>query len=342
MSCYIIKNKDCLTAYYYKDCKIYKIVYENGKWGDAYVIAHNAREDFSPGWGKGNMLVYQHIKGDICMIYEGRKPRVILENKGENCPNIVINAIFNSRLRLIYNTPVDKRKNYIVTQLQREDKEWSNPEKIDEFTSYFRIGELDEDRHILLYGRKVPEFQFGYREISSIGVGAFKMVYSTGYNVTDFSYLITEYALHFVFVYSTGFMQRLVYVKKDSEGLSSPQTIYEGLNIKNCLVGVSDNRLCVWWVSNRCLNIRASQNMGESFGKPNIIRGVNTNELIKGVFIDKTHSCYIFNEVYTDRLKPFSPYFADYNGKSKNKDIEIIMDEIDKIKKILEKKDSGL
>ncbi|MGN1317723.1 MAG: hypothetical protein ACI4VF_01815 [Lachnospirales bacterium] len=350
MSCYIIKDREKISAIFFKDCEIYKQEFKGGLWGGQFLICENAREDFSIAYGKEDIILYQLISGDIAMARKGGTPKIILKNMAHTSPNIVINSIFNNNLRLIYNIVDKNRERKLVTQTQRHDKEWNKPEIIDSFVpinSIAKIVELNENLHILIYCKKMPEFQFGYREISEFKISEFKMIYATGYNILDYSFCITKDALHFVFIQSTGFMQRLIYVKKDGKGISKPVSVYDGLNIKKCLIGIINNRLCVWWIANRSLSIRTSFNFGESFNKPEIVRGVNTENISKAVFIDKTDKNpdkYIFNEIYVDTDRPINIYFLDdIKEKKINKDreIEMLREEIEKIKRIIGESDES-
>lgn len=349
MSCYIIKDTKGITACYYKGCEIYKREFIKGSWSDSILMAENSRENFSVSYGSEDIVLYQNISGDICMLAKGKQPKVILRNISEQSPNIVIHSILNRQLRLIYNIVDKNNENKIVTQVQGEDKEWSKAEIIDSFVPFgstMRLVELGQDMYILIYGKKMPEYQFGYREVSNYKISEFKMIYATGYNVTDFSYCITADALHFVFIQSMGFMQRLVYIKKDGRGTGKPLTLYEGLNIKKCLVGIVANKLCVWWTANRSLSQRISYTFGETFNKPEIVRGINSEELTKAIFVDKTKAeadKYIFNEVYVDKDRPYSTYFIEdlKESRRENKEVEKLKKELERIRQILESKEQS-
>lgn len=344
MSIYIIKTKDKISSYYYTGCEIYKREMTNNIWSESMVVAEDAREDFSISYGKEEIVLYQKIKGDICMMVTGKPPKTILQNLSNSVPNIVINSIITNKLRLLYNIIDKNGEHLIINQIQHEDREWSQAEKIDNYFPHSgnaKLVELSDNMHIILYGKKMPEYQFGYREISPNKISEFKMIYATGYNITDFSYVITKHALHFVFIQSMGFMQRVVYIKKDSRGLSKPAILYDGFNVKKCLVGIKANKLCVWWIANKILNSRVSYDFGDSFNKIEIERNVKADGLNKAVFIDKTPAFednYIFNEVYTERDRPYNPCFLDDVNKKFNKDsVNDLKTEVDRLKRKLDK-----
>lgn len=245
------------------------------------------------------------------MTDEKLKHKLILKSTQINAPDIVIHSILTNNLRLVYNIVDDE--NCLVTQIQGEDKLWNKPQKIDSFISdTMRIVELGSNLHMLIYAKKMPEYQIGYREINNQKIGNFKKIYSSGYNITDFSYVITKDILHFVFVQSTGFMQRIIYVKNSINSIPKKKLLFEGFNIKNCLVFIKHNKLYIFWTSNRSTNYITSFDYGETFEKPKFKRGLNN--ISKALFVDKTipdEDNYICNEVYVEDNKPYKALFLD-------------------------------
>lgn len=304
MSCYIIKDSEGFSAYYYNNCNIFKRDFNKAM---PVILASDTRENFS---ADGKYLFYQLISGDICM-----GNRVILKNTAHSSPNIVINLIPFERLRIIYNI-VENNENMLYTQIKRGDNHWSLPEKTDRLyalSNIYNIADLGNNVYILIYAKKMPELQLGFREIYAHSIGEFKHIYATGYNIKDYSYVITKEAMHFVFIQSAGFTERIVYVRRDNAGRSAPITLYEGFNIKKCLLGIIKNKLCVWWEAGRTVSRRSSYDFGLSFNKIEIERDINAEGLTKAVFKDKTYANednYIFNEIYCNRERGYRPYFV--------------------------------
>lgn len=344
MSGCIIKTKNAFNAYYYNNCDIFKRSFRNGIWSEPIVAADNARELFSIAQSENEMILYQLISGDICIARDGEH-KVILKNSAPSCPNIVINSIVcQGRLNLVYNI-VKNNKNMLAIQFQGEDRVWSEPKIIDNiepFKDIIRLVELGAGHYIVLYCKKMPELQFGYREMDCFNIGEFKMVYASGYNIADFSYLITKEALHFVFLQNTNFKSRVIYVRRDANGLSKPLTLFEGFNIKNCLIGIVANKLNVWWSANRVMTYTQSFDFGKSFNKIQTERSINTDYIAKAQFSDRTPNIadnYIFNEVYVATDRPYMPYFLNDISEQTNKnDVENLKKEIERLKRKLEEK----
>lgn len=307
MSDIIIKNKGCLQSYYYNknNCKICKKEFLNNNWSNEQTVAENARENFSLAFSDRNILLYQQLTGDICMADEEKPHQILLKHSGNNVPDIIINSITGENPKLIYNIVRIDGTNQLIHQFQlNKELAWSKPQKIDIFQPPFvRIVELGTDKYILLYSKRMPEIQFGYREIDKHNIKNFKMVYATGHSVNDFSYVITKEALHFVFLQTTGFVSRIIYVRKDNLGLSRPVTLFEGFNIRKCLTGIVKNKLYIWWTANKILNYTVSYDFGVSFNRIENDRNVNTINIKKMIFRDNTPvdgNNYIFNEVFMD------------------------------------------
>lgn len=311
MSGYIIKNNNSSTIFYYKLCGIYKITEKNGNTGDRFLLTDNSREKFSIIYGNENTVIYQSIGGDINMLLPNGKTTVILKNTSKSVPDIQMKAILGEQLRLIYNA-VRGKNHQLYTQVQRIDKQWSSPVLLDTNLDYsigINIAELAPDLHILIYAKKMPELQFGYIELGNDKTTAFKPVYTTGYNIFDFSYVVTFDSIHFVFVVSSSFCKRLVYVKKTSDKPEKPVDIYTNINIQKCLIGIKNGRLFIWWSCGRLMYCVESDDFGTTFGKIKQINSINTNDISKSDFIDKTNGDNIFNQIFVSKENPSYIYF---------------------------------
>lgn len=304
MSDYIIKNSDSIKSYYFKNNKIFLKEYKKGNWSSEIPIADNVRPNFSISDGRQNIIFYQQLTGDICTLENNGKSRIILKHTGSNVPDIIINSIIDDNMRLIYNIVDEKGINRLVYQHRTVDKKWSDHDIIDIFEPTFaKVAEIEKGRYILIYSRRKPEIQFGYRELNLNSAGSFKMLYATSNVVTDFSYVVTNEILHFIFVQSSGFLNRVIYVKKDSTGLSAPKTIYEGFNIKKCLVGIISDRVYVWWSCGRILYCTNSYDNGQTFMRPTTENNFNGMFIKKSDFRDYSNSNrndYIFNEIMSE------------------------------------------
>ncbi len=306
MSDIIIKNKEFTESYYYSKNKIFKKEFINNKCISETIAAENAGKNFSLAFSDSNILLYQQLTGDICMAENNNPHRIILKHSGSNPPHIIINYIKENNPMLIYNIVESDATNRLVNQF-KINYEWSKPQIIDIFQpDFMRIVRLGADKYIMIYSKKMPEIQFGYREIDRHYIKNFKMVYATGLNVKDFSYVITKEALHFVFLQTKGFMCRIIYVRRDNMGLSRPVTVCERNNIKKCLIGIVKNKVIIWWINNNTLYYTVSYDFGTTFNRIEADRNVNGANIKKMIFRDNTPSDenkYIFNEVFIEGEK---------------------------------------
>ncbi len=303
MSDIIIKSSQGMRAYYYdkSSCRIYKRELINGVWGSNITAAENARSNFSIEHNGKEAIIYQQLSGNICIADESRHS-ILLENTGGKAPDIIINIIQGESPKLIYNIVGSDGRNKLINQFKIKGGIWSQAEVIDEFEPpAAEIAALGSDRYILIYSKKMPEIQFGFREIIGSSIKSFKMVYATGQSIRDFSYLITRSALHFVFLQTKGALCRLLYVRRDNEGLSRAVVVAEGFNFKSCAVGIVKNKLHIWWVNNRVLSYVYSYDFGVSFNRIEVDRNVNGLNIKKFTFRDNTpvdENNYAFNQVF--------------------------------------------
>lgn len=323
----IIKNSNNMELFYYnKDSgKIFKKEYKNNIWGREEAAAENARESFSPAFGGSDILIYQQLSGDICLAEKNKPHQILLKHKGNKAPDIIINYIEGGCPKLIYNIVETDGSDRLIYQfgISKRDGsswDWSKPQAIDSFDPLLaEIVSLGSDKYILIYSKKMPEMQIGYREILRHNIGIFKLIYATGHNIKDISYVITNDVIHFAFLLTLGFSNRIVYVRRDSGGLSRPVTIFEGFNIKKCLVGIIKNKLYIWWISNNFLNYCFSYDLGISFNKIQTDRSINALNIKKAVFRDNTpadENEYVFNQVFIDGeniLGIKQPFYTDIN-----------------------------
>ena len=137
--------------------------------------------------------------------------------------------------------------------------------------SFFKVHYADKNNKVIFYQKRMPEIQFGYREINE-NISNFKMVYATGYYITDYSYVITEDSIHFVFLLSGIYGSKIVYVRKESNKVSKAKTIVENTLARDCIIAIIQNKVCIWWRTARKLYSTVSYDMGESLNSRECIR----------------------------------------------------------------------
>ena len=144
----------------------------------------------------------------------------------------------------------------------------------------------DKNNKVIFYQKRMPEIQFGYREINE-NISNFKMVYATGYYITDYSYVITEDSIHFVFLLSGIYGSKIVYVRKESNKVSKAKTIVENTLARDCIIAIIQNKVCIWWRTARKLYSTVSYDMGESFKQQGVYKGKFETNSVKAVLVEK-------------------------------------------------------
>ncbi len=264
MDSYIIRDeKGKYKAVYHRDGNIYYRERSDDTWTFPESIGGEARPDFTLALNKDIMAVYQNIKGDVCIGAPGHEPRTLIANdKGRRLEMHYI--CFESYNRLIYNSPGDTAD--IMTESHRsEDKTWSVGTGVDSYiSSSAKLIDMGGGNCIMLYVKNAPEYQLGYREISPSSIGRFKMLYASALRISDFSAAVTEDAVHIALVLSDRRGSRVLYIRKDPVGISSPLSLWEG-SADMCVAGIVRNKLCVWWKTPIGVFKAVSYNMGSGF-----------------------------------------------------------------------------
>lgn len=329
MSIYILKKSDFeITAVYYSGGNICIRNVDKGLWGRETIVAKGVKREFSIFEQNDEiMILYQHLNGDIFLWGEHKEPVKILESISNTKNDIVINAeIWGSQMEIIYNLPHSKDE-CIVRQRKRAESNWSSPEKIDDFVPFnnhlFSIHYAGKNNKVIFYQKRMPEIQFGYREIGE-NIGGFKLVYATGFYITDYSYVITDECIHFVFLLSGLYGSKIVYVRKEKGGISKAKTIAENTGAKDCITAVIQNKIYIWWKTAKRLYFTLSYDIGESFKSPCIYKGEFENNSVKAVLMEKnqTGDKYIANQVYVPSDRPYAMELLPVEGIIETKSLQ--------------------
>lgn len=304
MDSYIIRNETggC-RAIYYRDGNIYFRERTDDTWTFPETIGTEAKPDFTIALSRENMAVYQSLRGGICIGAPGHKPRTLIKS-GESRRLEIYYINHGGYSRLIYNSPGDI-SDLITEQHISEDKTWSSGIAIDSYIpSSARLIDMGNGNCIMLYIKKVPEYQLGYREISPASTGRFKMLYASGYRISDYSAAVTEEAVHVCLIISGRRANRVLYIRKDSAGISVPLSLWEG-PADFCVTGIIQNKLCIWWKTPVGVFKAISYNMGMGFKKAE-----RCNELAdcrKAGFINMTNDpdSMVFSDMIVRRDKVY-------------------------------------
>ncbi|GEM_PF-5111524 len=262
---YIINNgDDSLSIYYYANGAVMKRNTDKGVRGKAECIVSDVRPFFSLSVRKGEpVLIYRRISGDVVLLSRGDS-RVLQKCSDRLDTEVYLSAIMEQRrMRLIYINGVS-----LVTQ-SSDDSGSTEAVRLDELTGNlsYRLIPVVKGGYALLYNRRMPEMQFGYREITAAAVGDFRRVYATGFDIGDSSVCSTEDTLHIVFVSMSRFAVRVMYTRRINGSFGRPRNLWEGSRCGNVCVACDGCDVFVWWESGGHIFESTSSNGGESFGQ---------------------------------------------------------------------------
>lgn len=314
----IIKDRDGrLRCIYTKDGSLYIRELRAMSWSRQQLIGSGIKNSFTVAASDNRdiCVLYQQQDGNICFACKKNHwtPKIILERHGSDNPNIIIHSIIkNNRMKLLYNIP-HEREQSIAVQYQTEDGMWSRAAEIDSFFPFnnktFRCIKL-KNHSIVLYMRRKPEVQFGYRRITEEKISGYRQVYATGYTISDYSVLEYSNMLHFAFVVSTGFSQQIVYVC-DTD-CPRPVIVTEGRGIKSCMLSYVDNKIYLWWFFGTSLYYSVSYDNGISFSSPERYVHNLYDRIIKAqCIIEGDNWLYAFNDLYVRENMPWDISLID-------------------------------
>ncbi len=276
---YIVNNNGIVSIYNSINGRLIKRDIQMNAKGRAECIAENIGEDFSVTLRNNQpIIIVRSQKGEIIMLSEGES-RVIQKNITGNS-EVYVNLIMNDRaVRLIYLNGYS-----LITK--GINKEGNEARVLDTLRNIpYRLIEAVEGGYILLYKRINSQRELGYREITANGVGEFKEIFSTGFDIGDFSACCDGENLHFVFVSASRFAVRVMYVRRGKSGFTGPKNLWEGSRCGTACIAAEGDKVYVWWESGGNLFQSVSHNSGESFRQ--CVRGEKLEKYKKVLYLEK-------------------------------------------------------
>lgn len=338
MSSYIIRNNTGIYSVYYENKCIYGRKLLDGDWSEAKTIAVNTKKEFSIMHSTKNCeptILYQDMSGNVLLTNNDKQHKIVLRNTSETNTLLHINGIVTeSGIRLFYNK-TDSKENYITEQHLREDGSWSTPIILDSYIASEYMTKLVpiNDNYILFYSKKVPEQQIGYREISNTNISEFKMLYATGYNIIDYSLALTSEEIHLTAVISTSRGNKLIYLKKDSSGISKSKTLFSG-QVKNCHISIQNSKIIILFSTHIGNSQIASYDMGLTFRRIETSEQFCFNKSIFADYIKQVADNFVATELLTDYNYPYNIRFCPFIPSPKCNEIEQLKKEIARLKKV--------
>lgn len=337
MNSYIIRNNSNIYSVYYENNCIHQRLWKGDEWSEAKTIAVNSGKEFSlMRSSSGNpLVVYQDGSGNIMLSGDESPHKIVLRNTSEIKTKLHIDGIINDNtLRLFYNKDYIN-ESYLVEQHRRGDGSWSNPTVLDSYIPSSNMTKLVsmENNYILFYSKKVPEQQIGYREITSYNISEFKILYATGYKISDYSLAVTTDAIHLAAVINTIRSNKLIYVRKDNTGISKSKILYDGI-IKGCHISIQNSKIIIVFETSRGNSRIASFDLGQSFKK---IESAEQFSFNKSVFADYTKQIadeFVACELLTNPIIPYEVKQCPFIHDNKANEIERLKSEIERLKKV--------
>lgn len=337
---YIVKDKNnqTLVFYYGEEKSVYLQNLDNNF---RKKIISNVLDCFTVSTDK-NKEIYitcQNYSGEviICKESENFKSKILFKNENNNNHQTVFKPLFlNSSISFLYNSSVSESKtDYISVKTLIENKGFTKPENIDIFSPFsnniFNLEKIDENNFVLIYQKRERELQLGYKEISNGKIGNFVPIHKTGYQLVDYSYLVCDEVIHFIYIIKNMFSNQVIYKRKDEAGMSSSVVLYEGQKTKSCNISLIKNRLYCMFTINQSLYYTVSDDFGNIFSSISKYKKMFNENTVKGNFISKLpKEDLVLNEVYINTESPLSIEFLPefypefFNLKSSKNVIENI------------------
>ena len=337
MGSYIIRNTDSIYSVYHENNCIYQRKRTDTGWSDPKTLAVNTGKSFSllrSPEGKP-IVIYCDKGGNLMLAGDDNPHKMVLRNTSEIKTMLHIDGIMkDNTIRLFYNKDYIN-ESYLTEQHRREDGSWSNPLVLD---SYIQDNNMTKiiclnGNYIIFYSKKVPEQQIGYREIGLNYISEFKLLYSTGYKICDYSLAVTEEEIHIAAVINTCRTSKLVYVKKNSGGISKAMILYEG-PVKLCHISIQNNKLIIIFSTSRGNQQVTSFDMGASFKRTEPSAQFAFSKSVFAVYTRQIPDTFVATELMTDPVFPFKVKMCPFIPDNDENEVERLKKEIEHLKKV--------
>ena len=296
-------------------------VHENGGWGKPHVLLHGARETFSVNMAEdGRLYVFaqdaggsMHLCTSNTQAPSGWNDQTILRSQMSVSQGACFHALISGAgLQLIYNIPSGEgRGQQLVSQRLGADSRWGVANRLGDISpiggQLFQTQTVGKGHMLLFYQSCDPDCALGYREVAPDRIGDMHTLHTTGYQITDASFLTTADALHALYIVKSPFSCQLIYRRRDSAGLSDPAVIWEAQRADNCLLFFAENKLTASCVSGGQV-FSCTANDSFVFSRPVRVRTSFATEPMKAVYLSEPPmqpGAFFCREVYVDKARPW-------------------------------------
>ena len=299
-------------------------IHENGAWGKPRVLLQGAREVFSVNMAEdGRLYVFaQDERGNMHLCTSSAEAsdewndQTILRSQMSTAQGTCFHALISDvGLHLVYNMPTGEgRGQQMVSQRLGVNGGW---EAANRLGGVMPVGgqlfqtQMAGSRHMLLFYQSCnPDCALGYREIAPDRIGEMHILHTTGYQITDASFVTLPDALHALYIVKSSFSSQLIYRRRDGAGLSDPVVIWEAQRAESCLLFFSEGRLTACCLSNgQVFSCMAKEN--GTFSWPTRVRMSFATEPMKAVYLSAlaesaaSTGSFFCREVYVDKARPW-------------------------------------
>jgi len=308
-------NNEKMLCFFFQNGNILVREMISGEVSDEKTIVTGVREGYTVNLCKnGEIYVFcQKNSGDIVHLRgkEEWKENIILKSNGNSSENILFYCIENGKgMCLLYNIPAEGKNAYDIMKQTFDGKgQWSAPQKIDTVVGMnefiFKVNIIDFGHGIVFYqkNRRAGESNIGYREFDIENIGNYNSVYSTNYKIGAVSFLPMSSGLHFIFAVKNIFSSRIIYRKKDSEGMNDYIVLGESQQIDSCELFCVNEKIYAFWKNGMGVFYCVSENNGKSFSKPIKFKGKVAPALKKAVYLSfpkMTSNEFFVSNLYTN------------------------------------------
>ncbi len=312
---YIRDNNSLMCIYPNESDQLCLSEYVNGYWSDPFIVCENIYGNFSAELINDGSQYAVYVKGkdETVWMFKGDKhlwDGEVLRTEYRNASYQA--ALHNDTLHFLYEVDSKPGVSEIRVEEMPEYGVWKVSEPLDTtpITDIpFKLKKIANGHYIVFYQRKGTETLAGYREISLANGkrGHFKTVLSTIYRIKDYSFLVTEDAIHYLCIVRNSYNSQLVYRKKEGSSFDVPIAICESPRMDSCLLFILKEQIWAVYISGNSIFISISEDTGKTFKKPSRFRISAPDKITKGTFLTNTKQSekklYI-NEIYCDSKNP--------------------------------------
>jgi len=292
-------------------------MHENGGWGRSVTVLRGAREGFVMNMADNGRL-YIFAQDEAWNIHlctnapSGWSDQIVLRGRPGAAQNAFFHALIaETGLHLIYNVKTEGRQQALVSQRLGTDGQWGAAERLGGVSPIggrlFQTQTVSREHMLLFYQACDPEQCLAYREIAPGRVGALHVLHTTGYQITDASFLTMPEALHALYIVKSPFSCQLLYRRQDAGGLCDPIVIWEAQRLDRCLLYMAEGVLTASCLSGGQV-FACTANGAGAFSRPVRLRGAFCAEPIKAVYLSEPAmdaGVFFCRELYTDSVKPW-------------------------------------